>query len=100
MSKIYTEDGLQDALKRMELRLEKIDSRLNDIDKTLIQNTASLEKHMLRTELAEENLKSLKQELIPVTKHVSQMSGGLKLVGILALVSGFIFSVIRIIQFL
>jgi tetrahydromethanopterin S-methyltransferase subunit G len=98
MSKIYTEDGVQEALKRLDDRLEKIEGRLNEIDRTLLVNTSSLEKHMLRTELSEKRLEKIEDELVPVTRHVSQMSGALKLVGILSLISGFIFSLIKLVQ--
>jgi tetrahydromethanopterin S-methyltransferase subunit G len=98
MSKIYTEDGVQEALKRLDDRLEKIESRLTEIDRTLLVNTSSLEKHMLRTELSEKRLEKIEDELVPVTRHVSQMSGALKLVGILSLISGFIFSLIKLVQ--
>jgi tetrahydromethanopterin S-methyltransferase subunit G len=98
MSKIYTEDGVQEALKRLDDRLEKIESRLTEIDRTLLVNTSSLEKHMLRTELSEKRLEKIENELIPVSRHVSQVSGALKFVGILSLVTGFIYTAVKLVS--
>jgi tetrahydromethanopterin S-methyltransferase subunit G len=98
MSKIYTEDGVQEALKRLDDRLEKIESRLTEIDRTLLVNTSSLEKHMLRTELSEKRLNKIENELIPVSRHVSQVSGALKFVGILSLVTGFIYTAVKLVS--
>jgi hypothetical protein len=99
MSKIYTDEGIHDVLKRVEQRLDKIDARLSEIDRTLIVNTASLDKHILRTELSEQRLNKIEDELIPVSKHVTQMSGALKFIGILSVVTGFVFSLVKLIDY-
>jgi len=61
-------------------RLEKIETTLHSIDKTLAINTEHLSEHMRRTKIIE-------SELGPVVKHVQQMQGAAKLLAILALVA-------------
>jgi len=46
---------------------------VQNIDKTLIRNTVSLEEHIRRTEILEEKLD-------PIEKHVTKVQGALKLI--------------------
>lgn len=64
----------------LEGRLTSIESTLHNMDKTLAVNTEHLADHMRRTALIEEELK-------PVVKHVEQMRGAAKLLGLLALIA-------------
>ena len=53
--------------------LQSIDSRLLEIEKTLVRNTTSLEEHMRRTQIVEEELK-------PIKTHVTVMNALAKIV--------------------
>jgi hypothetical protein len=64
-------------------KLEKIEARLNAIDVTLVKQHASLEEHIRRTNLLEAKMEH-------VDSHVKYMEGGLKLLGILALIAGLV----------
>ena len=61
-------------------KVESIEMRLQSIDMTLLKQHLSLDEHMRRTEIIE-------KELQPVVKHVEQMRGAAKLLGILALIA-------------
>jgi hypothetical protein len=63
-----------------EQRLSSIERSLASIDKTLAVNTEHLSEHIRRTAIIE-------KELAPVVKHVHQMQGAGKLLGLLALVA-------------
>lgn len=67
-------------------KLDKLDDRLDSVDKTLVKQEANLGEHMRRTALLEEDLK-------PIKKHVGHVEGGLKLLGILSLILGILFSI-------
>lgn len=54
-------------------KLDKIEARLDTIDLTLAKNTFSLEEHMKRTALLEEQFK-------PVKKHVELINTAAKVV--------------------
>lgn len=57
---------MHDALIRIERKVDLLDGRLDEIDKTLVKQHVQLEEHMRRTEAAEESLTLLKAELKPV----------------------------------
>lgn len=65
---------------KTQKELAIIRSTLIKIDKTLYANTKSLNEHMRRTELLEEEAKSFKA-------HMEQMKGASKLLGLLALIA-------------
>lgn len=57
--------------------LKRLGATQEDMRDTLIRNTAALEEHMRRTELAEEGINLLKKDLEPIKTHVA----ALKLIG-------------------
>lgn len=80
----------QDFNEKILDQLISLDKRLDNVDKTLIKQEANLEKHILRTDIAEKNLDLLRQELVkvdsaiaPIKKHVLIVEWTLKVGGIL-----------------
>lgn len=80
----------QDLNEKILDQLISLDKRLDNVDKTLIKQEANLEKHILRTDIAEKNLDLLRQELVkvdsaiaPIKKHVLIVEWTLKVGGIL-----------------
>ena len=65
---------------RIESKIDKIVERVSEIDKTLERNTASLEDHIRRTEILENDIR-------PVKRHVYMLEGILKLIGVLAMLA-------------
>ena len=56
--------------------VDKVDSISEDISEIKVimaRNTASLEEHMRRTALAEQQIASLREDLLPVEDHVKQV---------------------------
>lgn len=68
-------------------KLDKIVEDVNEIKVILARNTSSLELHMKRTDLAEQNLEQLRQEvsedLKPIKEHISMIKGAMWLLGML-----------------
>jgi len=62
---------------RKAAQLDRIESRLDSIDVTLVRNTAQLEEHIRRTEILEEEIK-------PVKAHVSLMNNTAKIIALIA----------------
>ena len=60
--------------------LAKLDSRLDDIHEVQIKQAASLDEHIRRTELLEDQLE-------PIRKHVHMVQGVGAFIGLLALVA-------------
>lgn len=69
-------------------KVDKLDARIDSIDVTLAKQHKSLELHMLRTDLNEEQLKLMRQEAKPVQRHVAMIEGGLKAFGAISAILG------------
>ena len=67
-------------------KLDRIDDRLNSIDKTLTEQAADLKHHIKRSDLAEANLALLREDVKPLKRAYFWAEGVLKLVGVLALI--------------
>lgn len=53
--------------KRLEEKVDKLDTRLDSIDATLIKNTILLDEHIKRTNILEEELRPVKQHVTVVS---------------------------------
>ena len=54
-------------------KLEKLDDKLDNVDKTLVRNTESLEYHVLRTDMLQDKLNKIEEETKPVLIHVNNI---------------------------
>lgn len=68
-------------LNRIELKLEKVDDRLGDIDRRLAKYNAELEIHVKRTS-------QIEVELMPIAKTYERWIGASVLLGIIATLAG------------
>ncbi len=67
---------MKDLIDKIFTKVEKIDSRLDSIDKTLVKQHENLKEHMRRTELLEKQQEKLiHEELVPVKAHIEQVKG-------------------------
>jgi archaellum component FlaC len=79
---------MDDLLNRLENKIDKLDERLDSIDRTLIAQKSSLDHHIYRTELAEENIELLRKDMKPVQNHVQFVKNVMKfLVGVGAIIT-------------
>lgn len=74
--------------------IEKLDSRLDNIDKTLIRQEFTLEEHQRRSLANEKSLELLEKKLGPVFTHVQLMNFLVKM-GILVITSSFFFDLLH-----
>ncbi len=65
---------------KLEGMIIKLDDRLDNVDKTLIRNTVSLEQHIKRTDILESYVKDqiVQKDLEPIKKHVSMITDAIK----------------------
>lgn len=61
---------------------EKIDSRLDEMEKHLTVQDANLREHMRRTDIAEKNLELMRKDFEPVKIHVAVVGALGKLLAI------------------
>lgn len=65
---------------KLEEKIDKIADKISNIDITLGKQSVILEEHVRRTNLLEEQIK-------PIERHVNMVQGGIKLLGLIALVA-------------
>jgi len=85
MSKLIDDKEL---MSRVLSKLDKIDDRLNGIDKTLVKQEENLKDHMRRSDLLEQSQGELKEYVKPILKVYTVAWGICKIVAAVALVVG------------
>lgn len=80
-----------------ENKLDKIVEKIDAIRDDIAEIKVDLARHIYRTDIAEENIELLREELRPVERHVEQMKGALNLVKILGVVLGVILSIAAVV---
>lgn len=78
---------------KLDEKLDKINDRLGETEKAIIRNTDSLEIHMMRTELAEQRLELIEEEIKPVLQGVGFLKTVAKIGSFLA---GILYSISNI----
>lgn len=66
-------------LKRLEDKVDKIADDIGEIKVTLARNTTTVEYHVKRSDIADENIQIIRNELGPIKEHVSKVKGALSL---------------------
>lgn len=70
---------MKDLLSIVVDKLDKLDTRLDSLDKTLVKQEENLREHMRRTELLEQQHTHLEDEihveLEPIKSHIQQVKG-------------------------
>ena len=89
---------IKDKLVSIEAKVDEQGKVLVSVDKTLALQAQQLETHIKRTELAEANLELLRKEFKPIQRHVEFLNGASKLLTLLGVVSGIVYSVWAIIH--
>jgi hypothetical protein len=64
---------MDNKLDKILNKLDRLDERQDDMDKTLVRNTVSLEHHIARTNLLEDYVKT---EIKPIKKHIDTVKYG------------------------
>jgi predicted nuclease with TOPRIM domain len=90
---------LKEALDKLDNKVDRLDQRLDEISERHITNSASLNEHIYRTELNEENISMLREEFKPIQKHIIMINGILKGIGFLAILIGMVEGVVKVLEF-
>lgn len=78
--------------------LDKISEDISDLKVVVGKQEENIKEHMRRTEIAEENLALIREEIEPLKNHIVVINGVLKIVGIVAIIIGAAASVFKIIE--
>jgi archaellum component FlaC len=79
---------MKEELKKFDAKLDKIEEHLSKIDVTLAKQHEQLAHHIYRTQLAENNIELLREEVKPVKKHVALVDSIMKITGAVATAGG------------
>ena len=71
-------------------KVDAISEDISEIKVILARNTSSLEEHMRRTAINEEQISMLREDLKPVEEHVAMVRWMLKATGVIAATIGFL----------
>ena len=69
---------------KLEEKLDKMHDDIVEIKVTMARNTASLEHHVERTAIAEENISIIRKEMEPIKAHVNKVEGGIAISSLVA----------------
>ena len=77
---------MKKELERVIYQLDKLDDKLDNVDKTLVKQEENLREHMRRTEILEKQHGQLSdhldEELEPIKAHVQQVKGISKFIAV------------------
>jgi 5-bromo-4-chloroindolyl phosphate hydrolysis protein len=68
--------------------LDKISEDISELKVTTAKQEENIKEHIRRTEIAEENLGLLRQEIEPLKQHVVAINGILKGIGVISVIIG------------
>lgn len=89
---------MQEQLDKIEEKVDRIESKISSIDVTLAKQAKDLEHHIYRTDLAEQSIEMIRQEMQPIKKHVNLVDAALKVMGAIASVVTFCAALYKIIS--
>ena len=86
----------KEEINKIHDKLDLLDTRLDSIDRTLVGQHEQLKHHIKRTDQGETRLNHIENMMTQVVlKHINQVDGALKLLGILSLLSGILAGVLK-----
>lgn len=77
-------------------KLEVIEREIVEIKLILVRQEENIRHHIRRTDLAEENLKELRNQLKPIETHVRHVEGALKVFGFISVLVAVAVSIIQL----
>ncbi len=80
---------------------QKLDRLVEDISSIKVDLSAmkkDVAHHIKRSDLTDENLKLLRDDVKPLQKHAAMVEGALKLIGIASLIAGIVLAIFQIIK--
>jgi chromosome segregation ATPase len=84
---------------KLNEKLDSIEREVVEIKLILVKQEENIRHHIRRTDLAEENLKELREQIRPIEKHVQHVEGALKLLGGISVFVAFVVAILEIIKF-
>jgi len=83
---------------KLNEKLESIEREVVEIKLILVKQEENIRHHIRRTDLAEENLKELRDQIKPIERHVQHVEGALKVLGGISVFVAFVVAILEIIK--
>lgn len=101
MKKNKTESLLEQLTQKVDTQHKEIDLRLDNIEKVMIAQEINLKIHIKRSDQLEDLVNTIReQELKPLHRHVAQVEGVFKFIGIVSLLTGIIGGLAKLFAFI
>lgn len=81
-------------------KLEKLEYIAVRQEVNLAKLTVSVEEHVKRSNMLEDEQKKQREELEPLKKHVAMTNGALKLIGLFGIIASIVLAVVETITFI
>ncbi len=79
---------IEDWIERLDSKLESVEGNILEIKINQARQQVSLDEHMRRTQLAEDNITLLRSEVKPISTHVAFFGVMSKILGLLGVLVG------------
>jgi len=86
-----------DEMKIFE-KLDKLEGIANKQEVNLAKLTVSVEEHVKRSNMMEDEQKEIRKEIEPIKAHVSKVEGAVKLLAALATIAGLVLTYLKLIS--
>jgi hypothetical protein len=81
-------------------KIDSIVESLQEIKEVQIEQKASLDHHIYRTELAEERIKHIEELWERLKSHFDRLDGAIRLLAAVAVISGAVWTILQIVNHL
>lgn len=87
---------MEETVNKLENKLDLLDTRLDKITIILVKQEQNLKLHMKRSELNEEAVRILKEEVKPIQEHVLKINFLMKIFAVVGSILGAVYAAIQI----
>ena len=87
---------IHEKVEKLDSKIDTISSDIVEIKITSARHDENLKLHMKRSDLAEEGINLLKDELVPIKKHVNYVDGIVKFLAVMSTALGVILGFLRL----
>lgn len=88
---------MDDQTKRLEDKIDIIVTNVSEIQKHMAVYNSELTRHIEGTIQNRDAIKDLNKEIQPLKTHVDRVDGALRLLGIISIVVGIVFTISRLV---
>jgi len=85
-----------ELLEKLYEKHSEVVDEIKEVKVILARQDLQLAEHIRRTELLEEGLELVRNDIKPLQKHIDYINGGLKLLGLLSLIAGIAVSIVQL----